>query len=198
VVGEGTTSGVLLNGPGHRRDTSLPGQIGTSIVYGRRAAYGGPFGRIGDLNEGDEIKVTTGQGLFKFRVVDVRRKGDPVPAASAIGASRLTLVTAAGAPFFPNGVVRVDADLDGKAVVGPARLIGSSGLPAEEKLMAGDSRTLWALALWLQALVVLTLGAVWAWHRWGQAQAWVVFLPPLMLVGLFASTEVARLLPNLL
>jgi hypothetical protein len=64
--------------------------------------------------------------------------------------------------------------------------------------MAADTRTIWVLAFWLQALIALALGAVWAWHRWGHAQAWVVFLPALTLVGLSASGEVARLLPNLL
>ena len=64
--------------------------------------------------------------------------------------------------------------------------------------MAGDATTLWALALWLQALIALSLGVVWAWHRWGRAQAWVVFLPPMLLVGLSAAGEAARLLPNLL
>ena len=64
--------------------------------------------------------------------------------------------------------------------------------------MGADASTLWALAFWLQALIVLTLGAVWAWHRWGRAKAWVVFLPPLLLVGLAASGEAARLMPNLL
>ena len=198
VVGEGTTSGVMFNGPGHRRDTPLPGQIGSSVVYGRRASFGRPFSRIDELNKGDLIKVKTGQGTFEFHVLDVRHTGDPAPAPLAADGSRLLLITAAGAPFFPNGVVRVDADLDGKAVVGPPQVISESGLPAEEKLMAGDSRTLWTLALWLQALIVLTVGAVWAWHRWGRAQAWVVFLPPLLLVGLFASGEAIRLLPNLL
>ncbi|MGZ4792653.1 MAG: sortase domain-containing protein [Ilumatobacteraceae bacterium] len=198
VVGEGTTSGALFHGPGHRRDTPLPGQIGSSVVYGRRASYGRPFSRIDELNEGDLIRVTTGQGIFQFHVLDVRRTGDPAPAPIATDGSRLLLITAAGTPFFPNGVVRVDADLDGKAVVGPAPLFTASDLPAEEKLMAGDSRALWTLALWLQALIVLTVGAVWAWHRWGRAQAWVVFLPPLLLVGLFACGEVIRLLPNLL
>ena len=43
VVGSGTTAGVLFGGPGHRRDTPLPGQQGTSLVMGRRAAFGGPF-----------------------------------------------------------------------------------------------------------------------------------------------------------
>ncbi len=198
VVGEGTTSGALFHGPGHRRDTPLPGQVGSSLVYGRRAAFGGPFSRIDELSKGDVIKVTTGQGVFEFRVLGVRHEGDPAPAPLAAGAARLLLITATGTAYFPNGVVRVDADLHGKAAVGPARVLDASGLPAEEKLMAGDSRTLWTLALWLQALIVLTLGAVWAWHRWGRAQAWVVFLPPLMLVGLFASGEAVRLLPNLL
>ena len=43
VVVEGTTSGALFAGPGHRRDTPLPGQAGVSVIAGRRAAFGGPF-----------------------------------------------------------------------------------------------------------------------------------------------------------
>jgi hypothetical protein len=144
------------------------------------------------------IKVTTGQGVFNYRVLGVRRQGDPAPAALIAGASRLTFVTAAGRAFLPDGVLRVDADIDGKAVVGPARLLSASALLPEERLMAGDTHTLWVLALWLQALILLSVAAVWAWHRWGRAQAWVVFLPPLLIVGLAASAEVARLLPNLL
>lgn len=198
VVGEGTTASALFDGPGHRRDTPLPGQVGSSVLFGRRSAFGGAFRRIDELAKDDLIRVTTGQGVFDFRVLGVRREGQPAPAAPAAGSARLLLVTAAGRPFLPDGVVRVDAELDGEAVVGPARAISASGLPAEERVMAGDSRTLWALALWLQALIGLSLGAVWAWHRWGRAQAWVVFLPPLLLVGLSASGEAARLLPNLL
>jgi sortase A len=198
VIGEGTTPSALFAGPGHRRDTPLPGQIGTSVVFGRRAAFGGPFARIDHLSKGDVITVTTGQGVFEFHVRGVRFEGDPVPPPVDEGSARLVLTTATGAPFLPDGAVRVDADLDGKAVVGAARLFDSSGLPTEEKLMASDTRTLWALALWLQALIILAVGGVWAWHRWGRAEAWVVFLPPLLVVCLFASGEVARLLPNLM
>ena len=198
VVGEGTTPSALFGGPGHRRDTPLPGQVGTSVLFGRRAAYGGPFARIDELKKADLIQVTTGQGVFHYRVLGVRRQGDPIPPPPADGSSRLILTTAAGAAFLPNGVVRVDADLVGDAVVGPARLVSYASLPHEEKVMASDARTLWALALWLQALILLSLAAVWAWHRWGRAQAWVVFLPPLMLVCLFATGEATRLLPNLL
>jgi len=64
--------------------------------------------------------------------------------------------------------------------------------------MGADARTLWALALWLQLLTVLLVAAVWAWHRWGRAESWVVFLPPVLLVGLAVAGEAARLMPNLL
>lgn len=198
VVGEGTTSGVLFDGPGHRRDTPLPGQVGTSVLFGRRAAFGGPLSSVGELEPDDEITVTTGQGVFTFRVIGVRSEAMAAPPAPAAGAGRLLLVTAAGRPFLPSGVLRVDAELEGVAVVGPARVITATGLATEERAMEGDARTLWVLVLWLQALIALSLGVVWAWHRWGRAQAWVVFLPPLLLVGLATSGEAARILPNLL
>lgn len=198
VVGEGTSASVLFDGPGHRLDTPLPGQIGTSVLFGRRASFGGPFEAIASLEAGDVVKVTTGQGVFEYSVIGVRLEGDPAPAPPVAGEGRLTLVTAGGRSFLPDGVIRVDAALKEGAVVGPARLYGPGVLPVEDRLMAADTRTVWVLAFWLQALILMALGAVWAWHRWGRAQAWVVFLPALTLVGLSASGEVARLLPNLL
>jgi LPXTG-site transpeptidase (sortase) family protein len=197
VVVEGTASGTLFDGPGHRRDTPLPGQEGVSVVLGRRAAFGGPFAKISRLDPGDEITVTTGQGEFTFEVLGVRREGDPAPAALASGAARLLLVTADGPPFLPDGALRVDADLIGDAVVGPERLVDAESLPAREGIQGSDPRTLWALALWLLVAMALALGLSWAWHRWGRARTWAVFLPPLLFVGLAASGEVARLLPNL-
>jgi hypothetical protein len=198
VVSEGTSAGVLYDGPGHRRDTVLPGQAGTSVIFGRRASFGGPFSDLPSLRKGAAITVTTGQGVFTFKVIAVHYRGDPAPAAPAKDASRLVLATAAGTSFLPNGLVQVDADIDGAATGGPPRLLTGETLPAEERAMHNDTRTLWALALWLQALIVASAGAVWAWHRWGRAQAWIVFLPVLLLLGLSAAGEAARLLPNLL
>ncbi len=196
VIGEGTSASALFDGPGHRRDTSLPGQVGVSVVMGRRAAYGGPFSKIDDLLEGDEITVTTGQGVFEYTVSGVRREGDPLPPPLASGQSRLTLITADGAAFFPSGVLRVDADLNGTAVGGPPRLASTSVDP-DERPMAGERDSLWALALWLQCLIALTIVSVWSWHRWGRAPTWIAFTPVLIFVGLAASGEVVRLLPNL-
>ncbi len=198
VVGSGTTAGVLFDGPGHRRDTPLPGQVGTSMLLGRRAAFGGPFAGLDDLEEGDLIRVTTGQGTFDFEVMGVREEGDPAPPLPSRGEGRLLLATAAGTPFMPSGVLRVDAKLDGEAVGGPRPLVASGSLPRSEQLMGADTSTLWALALWLQALILASIGAVWAWYRWGRAKAWVVFLPPMLLIGLSAAGEAARLMPNLL
>lgn len=198
VVVEGTTSTALFTGPGHRRDTVLPGQAGASVIMGRQAAFGGPFGRIDRLEAGDSIVVTTGQGEFEFEVLGVRREGDLVPPLPEPGSSRLVLATADGRPYLPEGVLRVDADLVGDATGGPPRAFSAATLPPSEQFMGADTSTLWALVLWMQLLIAVTIGAVWAWHRWGRPQAWIVFLPPLLLVGLATSGQVARLLPNLL
>jgi hypothetical protein len=198
VVVSGTSSGALFAGPGHRRDTVLPGQAGASVIMGRSAAYGGPFADIDSLERGDRIEVTTGQGEFTYRVLGVRRAGDRLPAPPASDESRLVLTAADGNPFLPSGVIRVDAAMEGDAPTGPGRLFRTDALPAAERTMAGDTSELWALAFWLQALVLVAVGAVWAWHRWGHPQAWIAFLPPLLLVGIAVANQTARLLPNLL
>lgn len=197
VVVEGTRAADLFGGPGHRRDTPLPGQVGVSALFGRRSTYGGPFSRLEELGPGAEITVTTGQGTFEFEVDGVRREGDPVPAGRSDGSSWLELATADGSALIPDGVVRVDARLIGDAVGGAARVLSAVELPPEERVMAGDARTLWAFALWLQALIGVAVLAVWSWHRWGRPQTWIVFIPPMLLVGLATSGEAAQLLPNL-
>lgn len=198
VIVEGTAPSTLFDGPGHRRDTPLPGQEGTSIVMGRRASFGGPFALISTLHEGDPIRVTTGQGVFDFEVLSVRRDGDPLPEPPEAGAGMLMLATADGAAFVPNGVIRVDAELTTDAVGGSALLIAPDDLPADEQFMATDTDTLYALVLWLELLVAVVAAAIWSWHRWSRVKTWVVFLPPLLLVGLFVANEAARLMPNLL
>ncbi|MEO1056884.1 MAG: class E sortase [Actinomycetota bacterium] len=198
VVVYGTTSGALFGGPGVRRDTQLPGQVGTSIIMGRRAAYGGPFSAITSLEAGDEITVTTGQGTFTYLALGVRREGDPIPSPPSVESARLVLATADGRAFLPDGVVRVDAELSSGAVVGAAPAFAPGTLPGAERFLAGDTNTLWALALWIQALAALAIAMVWSWFRWGRSPTWIVFVPPLLLVGLATAGQVALVLPNLL
>ncbi|MFJ8789824.1 sortase [Streptomyces sp. NPDC102462] len=198
VVLEGTDSGVLTDGPGHRRDTPLPGQAGTSVLMGRAAAYGGPFGRLADLAAGDTLTVTTGQGKAAFRVSDVRRAGDPAPPTLAAGKGRLVLVTATGPRFAPGGVLRVDADLVSAPFRTPAAVIRAGTLPAGEEPLARLSGIPWPLVMWLQALLLTAVAAVWAWHRWGGHQTWIVFAPVVAVLGLQVATRTTELLPNLL
>ena len=208
VVVEGTASADTMSGPGHRRDTVLPGQAGVSVVFGRQAAYGGPFGRIGELAVGDEFTATTGQGIATFRVDDVRRAGDPQPTPLEPGAGRLTLTSAAGTPYLPDATIRVDASVVSTSVDGieqtegpfpaSARGITAASLPASERAMGTDSSQLFALVLWAQLFLICVLAFTWARERWGRWQAWTVGLPVLIAVGWAVSGQLTLLLPNLI
>ncbi|MFD9005347.1 sortase [Streptomyces sp. NPDC059582] len=198
VVLEGTDSTVLTDGPGHRRDTPMPGQSGTSVLLGRAAAYGGPFGRLDELTEGDRITVVTGQGKATYEVLGARRAGDPAPAPVAAGEGRLVLITATGPHYMPGGLLRIDADLVSAPFQTPAAVIRSGTLPVAEQPLARPAGVPWPLVMWLQALLAVAVAAVWAWHRWGRHQTWIVFAPVVAVLGLQVATRTTELLPNLL
>ncbi len=197
VVLEGTTSEVLEGGPGHLRDTSMPGQAGVSEILGRRAAYGAPFARLSSLRPGAIITVTTGQGVTRYRVLDVRRAGDVVPPLTP-GKGRLILATADGPPFAPTGVLRVDADTVSAPQPAPAMVVSAADLSPSE-LSLGTEPIAWvAVVLWGQALVLAAVGISWLRSRWGRWQAWTVAVPVLGYLGLEVADQVTRLLPNLM
>jgi sortase A len=198
VIVEGSNSATTRSGPGHRRDTVLPGQIGVSVVMGRAAAFGGPFGRLQELKPGEEFTVTTGQGLQTFTVIGLRYAGDPSPAPPGAGQSRLILETARGPAFIPSGIARVDAELTSEAQPAGARQSSYATLPLADKEMATDTTTIWALVFALQFFLVIELAMVWALRRVGGQKTWIVFLPVVTLGGFLVADQVVRLLPNLL
>jgi hypothetical protein len=195
VVGEGTTSSALAAGPGHLRSSVFPGGAGTSVVYGRAAAYGGPFGSISHLAKGTRIEVTTGVGLAVFRVVDVRHAGDKIPPLAA-GGARLTLVTASGSAYMPSGTVAVDADLVGKPLAAAAA--PGTAVPGPEKPLGTDTGALVGLVFWLQALLLIVALATWTWYTRSPAHAWLICFAPAALVATEVAAQLTRLLPNLL
>lgn len=197
IVGEGTTAAVLMDGPGHRRDTPLPGQAGTSIIYGRQATYGGPFGALADVRIGAEIAVVTGQGSQLFKVVGLRRPGDTL-AAPDPSKGRLTLITGSGRAYLASDALRVDAELVSPVQPAAARSLTSAALTEGEGVMVGDTGALLPLLLWSQLLLVLVTLLAWLRSSWGRWQSWIVSVPALGFVGFAVAHQIAQLLPNLL
>lgn len=191
VVVEGTTSGALMRGPGHRRDTVLPGQAGVSVLLGRSGLYGAPFGELTRLRAGDEIVVTTGQGRSTYAVSGVRLSTDPVPPPSG-SAATLTLSTA-DPPLAPTRSLLLTADLTSPVL--PGRPDTRAVAPAEKSL-AGDPSAALPLMLWSQVLLLVVGAATWGYLRWERWPTYVLTTPVLLAVLWNVYENVAQLLPN--
>jgi LPXTG-site transpeptidase (sortase) family protein len=198
VVAEGTTSGVLMSGPGHRRDTPLPGQAGTSVIMGRQWGYGSPFNSLHELPVGTEIRVTTGQGTATYEVTAIRREGDPLPPVLKENEGRLTLITAEGRPYTPSGTIRVDATLTSDAQPAPPRPLAPGWIDDSEQSLGGEDGAWLPVFLWSQGLLLAALLTMAASRAWGRWQTWIVGVPVLAAFGLAVSSAATRLLPNLL
>ncbi|MFF7596022.1 sortase [Streptomyces mirabilis] len=198
VVGEGTASGVLMSGPGHRRDTPLPGQAGTSVIMGRQWGYGSPFNDLHQLPLGTEIRLTTGQSTATYKISSIRRKGDPLPPTLKQGQGRLTLITADGAPYTPSGTLRVDATLASAVQPAPPRPLALGWIDESEQALGTENAAWLSVFLWSQGLLGAALLTMAAYRVWGRWQTWIVCVPVLTALGLAVSGAATRLLPNLL
>jgi LPXTG-site transpeptidase (sortase) family protein len=198
VIVQGTTSEDLRDGPGHRRDTVMPGQSGTSVIFGRQSTYGGPFGNLASLVPGDRFTVTTGQGTSTFRVFGLRRPGDRVPVAPKADEGRVELVTADGPPLLGNGTLYVDAELVGKTKETPDAVFGLLALNQGEGAMQTDQTQLLPFLFGLQWLAVATALCFWLFRKWGRWQTWIVGAPVLLVLAATTADAAVGLLPNLL
>ncbi len=200
VVSEGTSSGVLLAGPGHRRDTVLPGQAGVSLVYGRSSTFGKPFAAILDKAAGKNMTVVTAQGKSVYTIGTVRRAGDPMPPAPTATGSRITMVTSDGSgrlgALTPGQVVYIDATIVGKPYVAPGGRLNAVG--STETAMASDTSVMPILALTLGVLALVAAAAVYAKQRFGLIRTWVIAGPIVLALSWLASDLAMYLLPNLL
>jgi sortase A len=197
VVIEGTSSGDLLQGPGHLADTPLPGQGGEAVLVGKSTTAGAPFAHLARLHRGDVITVRTGQGEFHFVVRGPILPGLHQPAIPA-DQGRLVLVTSAGrggeGGLEPSQTLDVEATLKGKAVAAPhhrPQSVAQSDLPGQTDPAAWPF-----VALWLAGLVLASAAVWWLWSRWGILRAWVVGAPVLLALLWGLSNEAMRLLPN--
>jgi|HubBroStandDraft_1064217.scaffolds.fasta_scaffold140159_2 sortase A len=194
AVVQGTNAQDLRSGPGHMPTTALPGQPGNAVIAGRRVTYGGPFGALGSLRRGDVIHVVDGYGVFRYRVERVLTVGvgqrDVVTPTSS---NRLTLVTA-GPGLVPSGRLAVIAGLIGaplKGTVAPT----FRAVPAQLGLDGDSASGVLALAWGALFLVLLALMA-WFLRHWSQpVVVYLLGVPLLVAVGLFACQSVAGFLP---
>ena len=190
VVVEGTTPENLTLGPGHLRDTPLPGQAGVSAIFGRRATFGGPFAGLARLRPGDVIRAITGQGESAYTVAATADSGqtveDPVP-------NRLILLTASS-PLIPSHYIEVDARLITSAHPGPgiAREITRPELP-----LAGDGSALVFTIGWEFVLALVVAGAAIAAARWTPRIGYVGIAPLALAVLWALYHSLAASLPNL-
>jgi sortase A len=68
VVIQGTDTTSLEKGPGHYRNTPIPGQPGTVAIAGHRTTYLAPFRHIDQIQNGDEIRVEMPYAAFIYTV----------------------------------------------------------------------------------------------------------------------------------
>jgi sortase A len=190
VVVQGTTPQNLMVGPGHRPDSPMPGQPGVVQIYGRRATFGAPFGRLGELRPGDTITAITGQGTSTYTVAAA------APSTTIIkdpAQGRMVLLTAYS-PTVPTYYYQVDADLTStlKPSPGVAPSVYSTELP-----LANDTSTLAMTMVWSLALVLVAAIGTVAATRWSPWAAYLAMVPLALAVLWNLYESLAALLPNL-
>ena len=189
VVVQGTSPENMTLGPGHLRATPMPGQAGVSEIFGRRATFGAPFARLGELRPGNLIVMVTGQGRSVYRVAALgsshTRIVDPAP-------NRLILVTAAS-PYIPAYYIEVDARLVSAPRPGPA---AAHVLNAPELTLAVNYGALVLTFIWAIALVGVSTLGTYAALRWSPWAAYLAAVPVAIAVLWNLYESLSALLPN--
>ncbi|MEX0698640.1 MAG: sortase [Acidimicrobiia bacterium] len=193
IVVSGSGARQTVTGLGHLRTSALPGQPGVSVILGRRASFGGPFGSIGTLEAGDIISTTTGQGVAEYEVVSNGVFDDDDAAAFIADGDALLLVTSDPTLIASQRLVVV-AEPTGELFVPGTRVPQTPITPAELGL-GGDAGAAVGLLIWLEIAALAMVAAVVMMRRWLRWPAWVIVTPVLAAVGWMVFEQVALLLP---
>jgi sortase A len=194
TVVEGVSLANLKHGPGHYPQTPLPGQEGNAAIAGHRTTYGAPFGRIDELEPGDEVLVQTVQGLFRYEVSEqLIVRPHQVEVLDDMGDDRLTL-TACHPKYSARERIVVVAQLapDQEPLPRPPR---RTEAPVAFEDLDGEDAPIWP-AIALGALCA----AIWllAWflgRRWRRWPAYLLGLPFFLVALFFFFEAFSRFLP---
>ena len=191
VVVEGTRAEELAKGPGHLVGSAIPGQPGTSAILGRSNRYGSAFARLDELKAGQEVTVTTAQGVHTYEVVDSTVRSANDSAAFTGERNMLLLITGVGgaspdqrlvvralltSPVFPAGAAATEV----QTTTAELGLEGSTHSPMQ-------------LAIWLFLLLILLVSLIPLTEKIGKRVTWLI-ASPLIAVALFQVWHHATLM----
>jgi sortase A len=189
IVVEGTSPENLELGPGHVRNSPLPGQNGVAEIFGRRATFGAPFGRLMELKRGDKVTVITGQGKASYTIV---ARGDSRHLVEDPAPNRLLLLTACS-PVIPTSYCYLDAEITSAPQQDPG---GRPAISTAETPLSGDTGVLVLTMVWGLALVIISVAGTVAAARWSPWLAYLAAAPPALAVLWNLYQSLAALLPN--
>jgi LPXTG-site transpeptidase (sortase) family protein len=190
VVVEGSKAEQLAQASGHLIGSALPGQPGVSAILGRSQTYGAEFKNLDQLIVGDEVVVTTGQGVHTYEVIDitVRSARD----AAAFQGEGHMLILATVVDSSDRLVVRATLT----SPVFPAGQATDHQTSLDELGLAGDSSSWSSLALWMLIAALLAAGFPIIVNQVGRRVGWLVVAPIAMWVALEVWTAISLMSPS--
>jgi LPXTG-site transpeptidase (sortase) family protein len=190
VVVEGSKAEQLAQASGHLIGSALPGQPGVSAILGRSQTYGAEFKNLDQLIVGDEVVVTTGQGVHTYEVIDITVRSARDAAAFQGEGHMLILATVVDSS---NRLV-VRATLT--SPVFPAGQATDHQTSLDELGLAGDSSSWSSLALWMLIAALLAAGFPIIVNQVGRRVGWLVVAPIAMWVALEVWTAISLMSPS--
>jgi LPXTG-site transpeptidase (sortase) family protein len=190
VVIEGSKAEQLAQASGHLIGSALPGQPGVSAILGRSQTYGAEFKNLDQLIVGDEVVVTTGQGVHTYEVIDITVRSARDAAAFQGEGHMLILATVV------NSSDRLVVRATLTSPVFPAGEATDHQTSLDELGLAGDSSSWSDLALWMLIAALLAAGFPVIVNQVGRRVGWLVVAPIAMWVALEVWTAISLMSPS--
>jgi len=190
VVVEGSKAEQLAQASGHLIGSALPGQPGVSAILGRSQTYGAEFKNLDQLIVGDEVVVTTGQGIHTYEVIDITVRSARDTAAFQGEGHMLILATVVDSS--DRLVVRATLT----SPVFPAGQATDHQTTLDELGLAGDSSSWSSLALWMLIAALLAAGFPIIVNLVGRRVGWLLVSPIAMWVTFEVWTAISLMSPG--
>lgn len=174
LIIEGTRARELSKAAGHLVGSALPGQPGVSAVLGRSRNHGAEFANLDQVKVGDDIIVTTGQGLHTYEAIDITVRSPRDMAAFQGEGHMLILATVV------NGSDRLVVRASLTSPVYPAGEAVDHRTSVEELGLTGEASSWSSLALWSLLAAMVALAYPLILRQVGRRVAWMIVVPVMM------------------